>query len=179
MNLNEKLQQEDGTGQANSRSFRSMVGGLIYLSHIYSDISYSVGVVSRFMSNPSKHHFRAAKRILHYIAGTLEHACQCIWLRRILADLNQKQEKEMEIYCDNKSTIAMTKNPAFHRRTKHIDIRFHFIRELVEKEEIMMKFWNTNEQVADIFTKALPYKKHVYFKSLFDVSDFESGGNVE
>ncbi|PHU02632.1 hypothetical protein BC332_27883 [Capsicum chinense] len=72
--------QEDGTGQANSRSFRSMVGGLVYLSHIYPDISYSVGVVSRFMSNPLKHHFRAAKRILHYIAGTLEHD---IWYSRI------------------------------------------------------------------------------------------------
>jgi len=63
----------------------------------------------------------------------------------------------MEIYCDNKSTISMAKNPAFHGRTKHIDIRFHFIRELVEKEEIILKFCNTNEQVADIFTKALPY----------------------
>lgn len=71
MNMNEKLQQKDGTGQANARSFRSLVGGLIYLSHTRPDISYSVGVVSRFMSNPSKHHFGAAKRILHYIVGTL------------------------------------------------------------------------------------------------------------
>lgn len=113
-----------------------------------------------------------------YIAATSS-ACQCIWLRRILDDLDQKQEKAMELYCDNKSTIAMTKDPAFHGRTKHIDIRFHFIRELVEREEIILKFCSTNEQVADIFTKALPYQKHTYFRSLLGVSDFESRGNVE
>ncbi|KAF2317141.1 hypothetical protein GH714_012120 [Hevea brasiliensis] len=64
---------EDGTEQANSRSFRSLVRGLIYLAHTRLDISFSIGVVSRFMSNPSKHHFGAAKRILCYIAGTLDY----------------------------------------------------------------------------------------------------------
>ena len=58
-------------------------------------------------------------------------ACQCIWLKRILTDLHQKQKKATEIFCNKKSTIAMAKNPAFHGRKKHIDIRFHFIRELV------------------------------------------------
>uniref|UniRef100_A0A3Q7J8M8 Reverse transcriptase Ty1/copia-type domain-containing protein n=1 Tax=Solanum lycopersicum TaxID=4081 RepID=A0A3Q7J8M8_SOLLC len=62
MNMNKKLQQEDGTGKANARSFRRLVGGLIYLAHIRPYISYSVCVVSRFMSNPSKHHFGAAKK---------------------------------------------------------------------------------------------------------------------
>lgn len=59
-----------------------------------------------------------------------------------------------------------------------IDIHFHFIRELVEKEEIILKFFNTYEQVTYIFTKALPYQKHVYFRSLLlGVRDFESRGN--
>ncbi|KAL3537425.1 hypothetical protein ACH5RR_000791 [Cinchona calisaya] len=72
-----------------------------------------------------------------YVVATSS-SCQCIWLRRILADLHQKQEKATEIFCDNKSTIAMTKNPAFHGRTKHIDICFHFIHELVAKGEIIL-----------------------------------------
>ncbi|XP_059310206.1 uncharacterized mitochondrial protein AtMg00810-like [Lycium ferocissimum] len=80
MNLNEKLQQEDCTERANARSFRSLVGGLIYLSHTRPNISYSVGVVSRFMSNPLKHHFGAAKRILHYVVGTLEYG---IWYSHV------------------------------------------------------------------------------------------------
>lgn len=91
-----------------------------------------------------------------YIAA-ISLVCQCISLKRNLLDLDQKQEKATKIYCNNKSTIAMTKNPAFQERTKHIDICLHFIRELVEREEIILKFCNTNEQVADIFTKAMPY----------------------
>jgi len=73
----------------------------------------------------------------------------------------------------------MAKTPVFHGRIKHIDIHFHFIHELVEKEEIILKFCNTNELVADLFTKALPYQKNVYFRSLLGVIDFESRGNVE
>ena len=63
MNLNEKLQLEDGTKK---------VGGLIYLTHTTPNIRFSVGVVLRFMSSPSRHHFGAVKRILRYIVGTLD-----------------------------------------------------------------------------------------------------------
>ena len=72
MNVNEKLQLEDGTERAYARSFRSLVGGLIYLAHTRPYILFSASVVSRFMSNPSKHPFRAAKRILRYVVGTLD-----------------------------------------------------------------------------------------------------------
>ncbi|XP_039159594.1 uncharacterized protein LOC120289129 [Eucalyptus grandis] len=63
------------------------------------------------------------------------------------------------ILCDNKSAIAISKNPVFHRRTKHIDIKYHFIREEQNNEEIELKYCKTEEQVADIFTKALPLAK--------------------
>lgn len=72
MNINEKLQREDGTEKANPRLFRSLVGGLNYLTHTRPDISFSVGVVSRFLHSPTKQHFGAAKRILCYIAGTVD-----------------------------------------------------------------------------------------------------------
>lgn len=71
MNVNETLQLKDDTEKTNSRSFRSLAGGLIYFAHTRPYISFSVGVVLRFMSNPSEHHFRATKRILCYVAGTL------------------------------------------------------------------------------------------------------------
>ena len=73
-----------------------------------------------------------------YIAATLA-TCQAIWLRRMLAELQHKQESTTEIYCDDKASISMTKNPNFHSRTKHIDVRFHFIRDLVAKEEIVVE----------------------------------------
>ena len=64
--------------------------------------------------------------------------CQAILLRRILTYLNEKQEDGTKIYCDNISSIALSKNLVFHGRSKHIEIRYHFIRELVENGDIKM-----------------------------------------
>ena len=62
-----------------------------------------------------------------YIA-TIDVACEAIWLRRILSDMQQSEEMPTIIHCDNILAIAMTKNPVFHSRTKHIEIHHHFIR---------------------------------------------------
>ena len=72
-----------------------------------------------------------------YVAATAA-ACQEVWLRRVLRDLCHEQEKGTTIYCDNSSTIALSKNSVFHKRTKHIDTKFHFICELVNNGEIVL-----------------------------------------
>ena len=64
--------------------------------------------------------------------------------------------QSVPIFCDNTSTINLTKNLIQHSRTKHIDIKHHFIRELVQNREIQINYVNTKDQLADIFTKALP-----------------------
>ena len=69
-----------------------------------------------------------------------EPTCQAIWLRRILADLCERQEDSTTICCDNISSIALSKNLVLHRRSKHIEIRYHFIRELVENVDIKMEY---------------------------------------
>ncbi|KAL0423748.1 UNVERIFIED_CONTAM: Retrovirus-related Pol polyprotein from transposon TNT 1-94 [Sesamum radiatum] len=84
---------------------------------------------------------------------------QATWLRRILEDMGEKQEEPTTIYCDNKSAIAITKNPVQHNRTKHIDIKYHSLREATTRGEIELKYCSTEEQLADIFTKALPRNK--------------------
>ncbi|KAK4387561.1 Retrovirus-related Pol polyprotein from transposon TNT 1-94 [Sesamum angolense] len=61
---------------------------------------------------------------------------QAIWLRRILEDMGEKQEEPTTIYCDNKSAIAITKNPVQHSRTKHIDIKYHSLREQLPEERL-------------------------------------------
>ncbi|KAL0398405.1 UNVERIFIED_CONTAM: Retrovirus-related Pol polyprotein from transposon TNT 1-94 [Sesamum radiatum] len=81
---------------------------------------------------------------------------QATWLRRILEDMGEKQEEPTTIYCDNKSAIAITKNPVQHNRTKHIDIKYHALREATTRGEIELKYCSTEEQLADMFTKALP-----------------------
>ena len=76
MNVNEKLKLEDGISLTNARYYKSLVGDLIYLTQTRPNITFSVGVVSRFMHSPSKHHLGAVKRILCYIARTINYG---IW----------------------------------------------------------------------------------------------------
>lgn len=98
--------------------------------------------------------------------------CQAIWLRRILQDMKFEQKEATVIYCDNQSTISMAKNPVHHQRTRHIDIRHHFIREQVAEGSIQLEFCNSREQVADLFTKALPLEKFAYLRDKLQVIDF-------
>jgi hypothetical protein len=79
---------------------------------------------------------------------------QLVWMKQILSEYNVTQEV-MTLYCDNLSAINISKNPIQHSRTKHIDIRHHFIRELVEEKIIALEHVPTERQLADIFTKAL------------------------
>lgn len=72
MNTNEKLQLEDGTSATNPSYYKSLIGGLNYLTHTRPDIMYSVSVLSRYMHSPTVQHLGAAKRVLRYIAVTAE-----------------------------------------------------------------------------------------------------------
>jgi len=73
-----------------------------------------------------------------YVAATLA-ACQAVWLRRVFDGLKQKQQGSTTIYCDNTSVIALCKNSVFHQKSKHINTRYHFIRELVSNGEVHLK----------------------------------------
>jgi hypothetical protein len=68
------------------------------------------------------------------------------------------------IHCDNQSCIELFKNPVFHDRSKHIEIRYHFIHDWVQKEVVQRKYISIDQQIADILTKSLPRGKHVYFR---------------
>ena len=82
-------------------------------------------------------------------------SCQAIWLRKMLKILNQKQPSTTVIYCDNMSTIKLSKNSVLHGRSKHIDVRFQFSRDLCKEGTIKLNFCRSDEQIADLFTKAL------------------------
>ena len=100
-----------------------------------------------------------------------EAVCQLVWLRRIIFDLQQNILDPTTILCDNISVIAMTKNPVFHTRSKHIELRHHFIREMVNKKEIQLEFINTYDQPADILTKVVPAEKFQQFKEFFKIAN--------
>nr|GFA44283.1 copia protein [Tanacetum cinerariifolium] len=86
---------------------------------------------------------------------------QVLWMRTQLMDYGFHFNK-IPIYCDSKSVIAISCNPVQHSRTKHIAVRYHFIKEHVEKGTIELYFVKTDYQLADIFTKALPTDRFNY-----------------
>nr|GEY41519.1 hypothetical protein [Tanacetum cinerariifolium] len=83
---------------------------------------------------------------------------QVLWTRTHLTDYGFHFDK-IPMYCDSKATIAISCNPAQHSRTKHIDVRYHFIKEKVEKGIVELFFVRTEYQLADLFTKTLPEER--------------------
>ncbi|KAM2039790.1 hypothetical protein ACFX1T_013198 [Malus domestica] len=96
-------------------------------------------------------------------------ASQAVWLRRILEDIGEKQKEGTVLYCDNKSAISIGKNPINHDPTKHIVVKYHFFREAIEKKEIQLEYCRTDDQLADLLTKALLKEKFCYLRELIGV----------
>lgn len=95
-----------------------------------------------------------------YIAASLA-TQELLWLRRLLNELGFVQEEAIVLYEDNMGAIEVSKNPKFHGRMKHIDIRHNFLRNVVET--VKLCYCETNEQLADIMTKTIP---KVHFEDL-------------
>jgi hypothetical protein len=94
-----------------------------------------------------------------------------ITLKNIIITLNQ--EEPTAIYCDNKSTITLSKNHVFPKRTKHIDTRYHFIRELVNNGELILQHCRSKEQLAHIFTKAFTQDQFECFREALGVLNID------
>nr|GFC02378.1 ribonuclease H-like domain, reverse transcriptase, RNA-dependent DNA polymerase [Tanacetum cinerariifolium] len=189
----------------NSTEYRSLIGCLRYLLHTRPDLSYFVGLLSRFMQEPKEQHMKAIKKVLRYVKGTkdyesptsiteLEHSetshCSIIILRIRIHRSNSSSdasivvkettqqtyasdEEKITILVDNKSAIALLKNPDFHGRSKHIDTKYHFIRECVERDDIKVEFVSGDYQKADILTKALPKIGFLTMRQLIGLKDLQ------
>jgi hypothetical protein len=97
-----------------------------------------------------------------YIAAA--HATkEVVWLRRLLTELGLDLHFPTVLHIDNQSAIAIARNPEFHDRTKHIEVRHHFLRHKVEGEEIRLEYTPTDDQVADVLTKGVVREKHDKF----------------
>lgn len=235
---------DEGGQLVSASEYRCLVGSLRYLTHTRPDISYAVGVVSRFMEKPTIKHQQAVKHILRYIQGTVNYgleyekagskrvltgfsdsdlagdvvdrrstggmcfyldgnliswasqkqrvialssyeaeymaattaACRSIWLRGLLTELSGQKVGAVTLCIDNRSAIELMKNPVLHGRSKHIDVRFHFIRECIERGELIVKYVGTQEQRADILTKALGKVKFEAMKKLIGVKEISADG---
>ncbi|XP_028086227.1 uncharacterized protein LOC114287147 [Camellia sinensis] len=232
-----KLTKHEDREKVDATLFKSLLGSLRYLTCTRRDILFGVGLVSCFMEAPTMTHFKAMKRILHYVKGTIDFGlsysssneyklvgycdsdwagnldnrknttgflfflgntaftwssknqlivalstcepkyivatsctCHAIWLRNFMKDLQFAQEEATEILVDKQSTITFAKNPVFHDRSKHIDTRYHFVKECIAKKEVQLKFVKSHDQIADIFTKPLKYEDFTKFRTLLGVT---------
>lgn len=105
-----------------------------------------------------------------YIAASNE----IIWLRRLIRSLDMTVLNELPIlYMDNQSAIRLTKNEEFHKRTKHIDTRYHYIREKYKQNKFCIESIGTEYQLADIFTKALPKPRFEFLRSKLNILPVE------
>lgn len=218
--------------------YREAVGCLLFLAMISRpDISYAVGLVSRFCNGFDSNHWNVIKRIFRYLIITEDYGIlyrgyhtsdikgfsdadyagdmetrrtttgylfqlaggaitwtskrqaivsfstteakyiaasiaikECIWLGRILAEIEfRHDEKLITLHVDNQSAIRLIKNPEHHSRTKHIDVRFHFIREKYENHIIEVICVSSYDQLADIFTKSIARERFEFLRSKIGV----------
>jgi len=92
---------------------------------------------------------------VEYISGA--HATkEAVWLRQLLFELGLNTSSPTVLHVDNQSAIAIAKNPEFHDRTKHINVCYHFLRQVVEDRTVELQYTPTRDQVADALTKGLP-----------------------
>ncbi|GJV14420.1 retrovirus-related pol polyprotein from transposon TNT 1-94 [Tanacetum coccineum] len=161
--------------------YRGVIGSLMYLTYSRPDLTYAVGLCAWYQAKPTEKHLNAVKRIFRCLKGTinmglcwsskkqkstaissteagyiaLSGCCaQILWMRSQLTDYGFQFNK-IHLYCDNKSVIALCCNNFQHSRAKHIDVRYHFIKEQVENGIVELYFVQTEYQLADIFTKPL------------------------
>jgi hypothetical protein len=94
---------------------------------------------------------------------------QVLWMIQTLADLEVKYAAPIPIHCDNTSAISVSKNPVLHSKTKHIPIKYHFLREQVTNQVVKVHYIPTTEQIADIFTKPLAKTPFEYLRQKLGV----------
>jgi hypothetical protein len=218
-----KLSRDSTTEEVDATQYRRLVGSLRYLVHTQPDLAYSVGYVSWVLERPTTEHEQAVKRIVRYVAGTLDHglyyprcpgeahlvrysdsdhaddidtsksisgilfflgkcpiswqsvkqqvvamssceaeyiaastaSTQALWLARLLGDLLGRDVGAVELHVDSQFALALAKNPVFHEWSKHIRVRYHFIRDCLAKGSIKARYINTKDQLADLLTKPL------------------------
>ena len=97
--------------------------------------------------------------------------CHAIWLRRLLSELRIPQQRSTEVCIDNKSAIELAKNPVHHERSKHIDVRFHFIREHVKEKNVHLRHVASRDQVADVLTKPMSKALLDTYKRMMGMKD--------
>ena len=102
-------------------------------------------------------------------------AQESLWLNQLVSELTNSENQKITILEDNQSAIAMTRNPQFHGRSKHIDIKYHFVRDHVNSGYIELKYCPSGDMVADILTKGLSGQNFCKLRGNSGLSNHQQG----
>ncbi|KAI5336023.1 hypothetical protein L3X38_026157 [Prunus dulcis] len=139
--------------------------------------SFGNGVFS--WASVKQHSVALSTAEAEYVSAS-EAITQAIWLRFVLEDFGELETDATPLMVDNTSAIARTKNPIFHQKTNHINCRYHFIEDALQDGVVDLKYCKSKEQMAEIFTKALPEDRFNYLRGLLGVKPVNNlEGNVE
>ncbi|KAE8705298.1 Mitogen-activated protein kinase kinase kinase YODA [Hibiscus syriacus] len=154
--------------------YSNVVGCLMYaMVCTRPDLAHVVSQVYKYMSKPGKQHWEAIKWIFRYLKGTVGYGIIFGSQRDnplVVGYVDSDYAGGVQLLCDNQSAIHLAKNQVYRARTKHIDVRFHKIRELVASEEILFQKVHTDENAADMFTKPVTTDKFKHCLDLLNVS---------
>jgi hypothetical protein len=107
---------------------------------------------------------------VEYIASC--DACtKAVWLHKVVSGLFDQVLDLAVIYCDNQSCVKLSKNPMFHDRSKHIEIKYYFLRDKVHKGEVVLHYISTDEETADILAKPFSNIKFAYLREKLGFMD--------
>eukprot|EP00253_Pinus_taeda_P005359 PITA_05359 len=187
------LRANDDSAAVHQPTYRSMIGSLLYLIGTRPDIMHVVGIVGRFQANPKETHLQAIKRIFKLVSSfskkqssialstaeaeyvaTASCCTQLLWMMQTLQDFQITCTPPISILCDNTSAINISKNSVMHSKTKHIQIKYHFLREQVLEQKVKLEYVPSKEHVIDILTKPLPRETFECLKQKLGVVDASS-----
>eukprot|EP00253_Pinus_taeda_P002116 PITA_02116 len=166
------LSANDESAVVHQLTYRSMIGSLLYLTDWAGSMddrkstsggAFFMGsrLVSWFSKKQSSIALSTAE--VEYVAAA---SCctQLLWMMQTLQDFKITCTPHISILCDNTSAINISKNPVMHSKTKHIPIKYHFLREQVLQQKVKLEYVPSKEQVADILTKPLPRETFEYLR---------------
>jgi hypothetical protein len=118
--------------------------------------------------NKKKNYISLSTTEAEYIVATF-YCTQVLWIKTNLKDIQVPYDQHVSIMCDNTSAINLSKNLVQHSKTKHIPIKYHFLREQVQDWVVKLEYVPSKEKIADIFTKPLPRDSFEYFREKLGV----------
>ena len=174
LNPKDYEKEEETLPQQEKTRYQSLVGSLLYINRCTRpEISIHVNFLGRRTAAPSQQNMKSALQVLQYLVSTKNEdhnveftpagCCGPInnrsrvytrWLQQLLEELGMTTEAK--VYTDNEAAAKLTKTQKFHQRSRHIEHRFHYIRQLVTKQQLVVKGISGKENPADILTKLLP-----------------------